>query len=137
MDTLFHDDRVPEDREGQADALVRPEEIDGALPLGDNPEALAQASDALAEAPETSRALALTDVIAPRTGPGEALIRLAYRMGVPGHALAAPFRRASAPRLLAQVETPVTGDRTAGTALRAGHFPVSYTHLTLPTIYSV
>ncbi|GMN03362.1 heparinase II/III family protein [Erythrobacter sp. MTPC3] len=71
---------------------------------------------------ETSRALALTDVIAPRTRPGEALIRLAYKMGVPGHALAAPFRRPTAMRVLATVESPVTGDRAAGTALRAGHF---------------
>lgn len=73
---------------------------------------------------ESSRALALTDVIAPRARPGEALIRLAYRMGVPGHALAAPFRRPSALRVLATVESPFVGDRTAGIALRAGHFLV-------------
>lgn len=73
---------------------------------------------------ETSRALALTDVIAPRTRPGEALIRIAYRMGVPGHALSAPFRRAAATRVLGTVESPITGDRAAGTALRAGHFLV-------------
>ncbi len=73
---------------------------------------------------ETSRALALTDVIAPRTRPGEALIRMAYRMGVPGYALSAPFRRASAMRVLATVNSPNTGDRAAGTALRAGHFLV-------------
>ncbi|WP_299195968.1 heparinase II/III family protein [uncultured Erythrobacter sp.] len=73
---------------------------------------------------ETARALALTDVIAPRSKPGEALIRLAYRMGVPGHALAAPFRRPTATRVLATVMSPVTGDRTAGIALRAGHFLV-------------
>lgn len=77
-----------------------------------------------AEQIETSRALALTDVIAPRANPGEALIRLAYRMGVPGHALAAPFRRPAALRMLATVESPTTGDRTAGIALRAGHFMV-------------
>ena len=70
------------------------------------------------------RALALTDVIAPRARAGEAMIRLAYRLGVPGHVLAAPFRRASPIRVLATVESPVTGDRAAGMALRAGHFLV-------------
>ena len=73
---------------------------------------------------EQSRALALADVIAPRARPGETLIRLAYRMGVPGHALAAPFRRASPIRVLATVESPYAGDRAAGIALRAGHFLV-------------
>ncbi len=72
------------------------------------------------EAP--SRALALSDAIAVRTGPGEALMRLAYRLGVPGHAIAAPFRRPQALRVLATVESPNRGDRAAGTALRAGHF---------------
>lgn len=71
---------------------------------------------------EPGRALALSDVIASTSGPGEALIRLAYRLGVPGHAIAAPFRRPQALRLLATVESPHRGDRTAGTALRAGHF---------------
>ncbi len=71
---------------------------------------------------EPSRALALSDVIAVKSGPGEALIRLAYRFGVPGHAIAAPFRRPQAPRLLATVESPNRGDRAVGTALRAGHF---------------
>ncbi|MFM7403361.1 MAG: heparinase II/III family protein [Erythrobacter sp.] len=71
---------------------------------------------------EPSRALALSDVIAVKSGPGEALIRLAYRMGIPGHAIAAPFRRPQALRVLATVESPNRGDRTAGTALRAGHF---------------
>ncbi|EAQ28613.1 hypothetical protein NAP1_13478 [Erythrobacter sp. NAP1] len=73
---------------------------------------------------ETERALALTDVIAPRTKPGEALIRFAYRLGVPGHALAAPFRRPAPVRILATVQSPVAGDRAAGIALRAGHFLV-------------
>lgn len=73
---------------------------------------------------EPSRALALSDVIAVKSGPGEALIRLAYRLGVPGHALSQPFRRPQALRLLATVETPNRGDRAAGTALRAGHFLV-------------
>ncbi|MBA4009083.1 MAG: heparinase [Erythrobacter sp.] len=90
------------------------------LPLG-------SASEPGAEPPpppveEPSRALALSDVIAVKSGPGEALIRLAYRIGIPGHAIAAPFRRPQATRVTATVESPNRGDRTAGTALRAGHF---------------
>lgn len=73
---------------------------------------------------EASRALALTDVIAPRSNAGETLIRLAYKIGVPGHTLANPFRRPAALRVLATVESPMTGERAAGTALRAGHFLV-------------
>lgn len=71
---------------------------------------------------EPSRALALSDVITVKSGPGEALIRFAYRLGVPGHAIAAPFRRPPAVRVLATVDSPNRGDRAAGTALRAGHF---------------
>ncbi len=71
---------------------------------------------------EPSRALAISDVIAVRSGPGEALIRFAYRLGIPGHALSQPFRRPQALRVLATVESPNRGDRAAGTALRAGHF---------------
>jgi len=97
-----------------------------AIPLGHAEEALRDdANPAFPVDPvDTSRALALTDVIAPRTRPGEALIRLAYRMGVPGHTLAAPLRRAQSVRVLATVNSPIVGDRTAGTALRAGHFLV-------------
>lgn len=73
-------------------------------------------------AEEPSRALALSDAITMRSGPGEALIRLAYRLGVPGNALATPFRRPPPLRVLATVESPNRGDRAAGTALRAGHF---------------
>ncbi len=68
------------------------------------------------------RALALTDFNPPEVSAGERLIRLAYRLGVPGSTLAAPFRKPLRPRLLATVESPVAGDRVAGMALRAGHF---------------
>ena len=97
-----------------------------ALPLPDRAEPNVQAApdsrSAAPAPPETSRALALSDVIAPRARPGEALIRIAYRLGVPRQALAAPFRRASPLRVLATVEGSAPGDRAAGTALRAGHF---------------
>ena len=73
---------------------------------------------------EPGRALALTDFVPPDITAGERLVRLAYRLGVPGSTLAAPFRKRSAPRLLATVESPIAGDRVAGMALRAGHFLV-------------
>lgn len=75
-------------------------------------------------AAESSRALALADFDPPHATPGERLMRLAYRMGVPGHALTAPFRKPPRLRLLATVECALAGDRVAGMALRAGHFLV-------------
>ncbi|MXO59891.1 heparinase [Altererythrobacter salegens] len=71
---------------------------------------------------EPGRALAISDFVPPDVSAGERLIRLAYRLGVPGPTLAAPFRKHPAPRLLATVENPLPGDPVAGTALRAGHF---------------
>ncbi|OYW47287.1 MAG: heparinase [Sphingomonadales bacterium 32-68-7] len=71
---------------------------------------------------EPGRALALSDFEPPEITAGERLMRLAYRLGVPGQALVAPFRKPPKPRLLATVESPLGGDRVAGMALRAGHF---------------
>ncbi|MEM6474784.1 MAG: heparinase II/III family protein [Pseudomonadota bacterium] len=109
------------------DDVLADEEGKSAFPLGEGEEALRRdgKAEAADETLDTSRALALTDVIAPRSSAGETLIRLAYRLGVPGHALAAPFRRAAAVRMLATVESPLRGDRSAGTALRAGHFLIN------------
>lgn len=73
---------------------------------------------------EPGRALALADFAPPATSAGEKLIRLAYRLGVSGSTLSAPFRKPIRPRLLATVDTPLAGDRVAGIALRAGHFLV-------------
>jgi uncharacterized heparinase superfamily protein len=73
---------------------------------------------------EPGRALALTDFAPPAIGAGERLLRFAYRLGVPGSALSAPFRKPAKTRLLATVENPPYGDRVAGVALRAGHFLV-------------
>ena len=73
---------------------------------------------------EPGRALALADFAPPSLGAGEKHIRLAYRIGVPGSALAAPFRKPAKVRLLATVANPLPGDKVAGTALRAGHFLV-------------
>jgi uncharacterized heparinase superfamily protein len=74
------------------------------------------------EAVEPGRSLALSDFTPPATTAGERLIRLAYRLGVPGPTLVAPFRKRGSARLLATVENPLPGDPVAGTALRAGHF---------------
>lgn len=71
---------------------------------------------------ERGRALALTDFGPPPISAGERLVRLAYRLGIPGHALIAPFRKPIKPRMLATVASPLQGDPVLGTALRAGHF---------------
>jgi uncharacterized heparinase superfamily protein len=100
-----------------------------ALPLGASDEG-GLVSEAAADTPapgelvEPGRALALADFAPPSVGAGERLIRLAYRLGVPGSTLAAPFRKAAKPRLLATVTNPLPGSKVAGTALRAGHFLV-------------
>jgi uncharacterized heparinase superfamily protein len=77
-----------------------------------------------AELIEPTRALALADFDPPAISAGERLIRFAYRLGVSGHTLSAPFRKPAKPRLLATVASPLAGDPVAGTALRAGHFLV-------------
>jgi uncharacterized heparinase superfamily protein len=114
----------------RADALVARVADNPALGLAEGPEPGAEPAAAPPPPPpppepqlaEPSRALALSDVIAVNAGPGEALIRMAYRIGVPGAALSHPFRRPQPLRVLATVESPNRGDRAAGTALRAGHF---------------
>ncbi len=73
---------------------------------------------------EPGRALALADFAPPRLGAGERLLRLAYRLGIPGSALTAPIGRPAKLRLLATVNNPLVGSKVAGTALRAGHFLV-------------
>ena len=73
---------------------------------------------------EPGRALALADLAPPSLGAGERLVRLAYRLGVPGGVLRSPFRRAPKARLLATVDNPFPGQRGAGTALRAGWLSV-------------
>ncbi len=118
--------RTPAGR--RADALVERVVEGPVLTLAERPAPpLDEAPAPLAEEP--GRALALSDVIVAPAGPGEALIRFAYRLGIPGHAIAAPFRRPQALRVLATVESPNRGDRAAGTALRAGHFLVLATRL--------
>jgi uncharacterized heparinase superfamily protein len=81
-------------------------------------------SEPASELIEPGRALALSDFDPPETTAGERLVRLAYRLGISGTALTAPFRKPSRPRLLATAESRLAGDRVAGMALRAGHFLV-------------
>lgn len=95
-------------------------------PAGPAPLASASETDvptADTSALETGRALALADFSPPRVSAGEALVRLAYRVGLPPSALH-PFRKVARPRILATVENPLPGDPAAGTALRAGYFLV-------------
>lgn len=80
--------------------------------------------NAAGEVIEPGRALALADFAPPRIGAGERLLRLAYRLGIPGSTLASPLRKPGKVRLLATVQNPLPGNKVAGTALRAGHFLV-------------
>ncbi len=73
---------------------------------------------------EPGRALALADFAPPALSAGERLIRLAYRIGLPGATLTAPFRKPARTRLLATVTNPLPGNKASGTALRSGHFLV-------------
>jgi len=102
---------------GDAPAISLEAEGDAALvgpPTGPEPSELV----------EPGRALALADFAPPSLGAGERLLRLAYRLGVPGATLAAPFRKPAKTRLLATVLNPLPGQKMAGTAIRAGHFLV-------------
>ena len=95
------------------------------LASGDEGGLVSEAAEtAPGELVEPGRALALADFAPPSVGAGERLIRLAYRFGISGSALSAPFRKPAKPRLLATVANPLPGNRTSGTALRAGHFLV-------------
>jgi len=116
-----------------ADAAASGADARRAIPLGPGSEAHAEqvelAFDAVEPATfeagiiEPGRALALADFSAPRVGPGERLIRLAYRAGFAPRTLN-PFAKRVAPRLTATVANPLPGDPAAGTAVRAGHFLV-------------
>lgn len=99
----------------------------GVVPLGYSDEGGLvndAAGDPRSEIVEPGRALALADFTPPAIGTGERLLRLAYRIGVPGSALASPFRKPAKPRIQATVVNPLPGYKVAGTALRAGHFLV-------------
>ena len=89
-------------------------------------EPLAEGAGEVAIAPlGESRALVLSDFVPPKADFSAQLLRIAYRLGVGGATLTAPFRKPARMRLLATVEAPLMGDRAAGMALRAGHFVIS------------
>jgi uncharacterized heparinase superfamily protein len=72
-----------------------------------------------------ARQFDISDFVPPPAGIAERFIRMAYRMGISGATLTAPFRKPSHPRLLATVESPLAGDRAVGVALRAGYFLIN------------
>ncbi|MGB7418569.1 MAG: heparinase, partial [Erythrobacter sp.] len=82
MATLFDDERAASTNKAGNTKQER-----SALPLSGRAEPLVDDAPARRAPPpahserEQPRALALTDVIAPRTGAGETLIRMAYRIG--------------------------------------------------------
>lgn len=113
-----------EDESDAAEASALPLDPSHAEPLA-RPERQETAEEpAGPELIEPGRALAMTAFVPPEVALFDRLLRFAYRLGVPGHSLVAPFRKEPAPRLLATVECPLPGDPVAGTALRAGHFLV-------------
>ena len=127
MDALFSDDAtLKENADSQTDhdggASAFPLDRGGEQPVVQVAVGPNGADADGAEPLDASRALVLSDFVPPSAGAGERLIRLAYRMGIPGSALAAPFRKPAKTRLLATVDSPLIGDRAAGVALRAGHF---------------
>ncbi len=109
-----------------ADEKAIPLKSDDDQPLADAPDKTTKKADGShwdgSEQIAASRALTLADFDPPSAGPAERLMRFAYRIGVPGSTLAAPFRKPKQTRILATVKSPLIGDRTAGMALRAGHF---------------
>ena len=114
---------LPLRRRGEPTALSRPSDPHGE----EHPDLSDTAhvrSPALDGEHDSSRALAISDISAPGGSALDAILRYAYRIGVPGAMLAAPFRKPGKLRLLAQVDSPLAGERQAGTALRAGYLLV-------------
>ena len=102
------------------------EKSDRALPLNGLADPMVENDEPRREAENLAadRALVVSDFDPPAISAGERFMRMAYRMGVSGGTLVAPFRKPAKPRLLATVESPLPGDRASGMALRAGHFNV-------------
>ena len=120
------DPNLDQDHEGLRDERSSAGDQAETLPDGHDPDegSPPERSGDNPAAHERAKALELSDVIAPPRPLGETAIALAYRLGVPGHFLAAPFKKAAPPKLLATVDAPKLGNRAAGQALRAGHFMV-------------
>lgn len=128
MDALLsgQSDR-PSDQGLEEDLFGEVPQHRSALPLKRaDKQPLANVADEAAIAPATeSRALVLSDFVPPKSDFSARLLRFAYRLGVGGATLSAPFRKPARPRLLGTVESSLMGDRATGMALRAGHFLIS------------
>ncbi len=107
-----------------ARSASRPAIAQGTAAGDDEHELAAGETGAVVQLIEPGRSLALASFVPPVLGAGDRLIRLAYRLGISGSALAGPFRKPQRPRMLATVANPLPGNKAAGTALRAGHFLV-------------
>jgi uncharacterized heparinase superfamily protein len=119
-DTLFGD---RSDGQLQFDELAETDSA-AAIPLAAEDEHLLAEEEANNDGEQLSDrpTIEIGDILPAQAGPGERLVRMAYRVGISGTTLTAPFRKPARPRLLATVESPLQGDRAAGVALRAGHF---------------
>lgn len=110
---------------GRASVKSREEAETLALPLGDEPRAdLIESADEGGRSEDLApdRALVVTDFAPPSASASERLMRLVFGLGVSHSTIVAPFRKPLRPRMLATVAPPLEGDRSAGMALRAGHF---------------
>ena len=126
-------DMAASSRDEELEELESPADAARAIPLIPGLEPMRRERRATAIPPaqeeeieplEPARALVPSDLAPPRAHLGGRLTRVAYRLGVPSALLSVPFGRPSAPRILATVSSPLTGDRAAGMALRTGHFLV-------------
>ncbi|GAB5348626.1 heparinase II/III family protein [Alteriqipengyuania sp. 357] len=104
-----------------------PVESGTAVPLPKIVESPAKAGESTGpdvEVLSTARALVPQEIGAPRVGPGERLVRMAYAAGVRGRIITSPLSKPAKRRMLGTVTPPLAGERAAGMALRAGHFLV-------------
>ena len=115
---------APQDHEaGDAPAIPLDDDVfqDGLNPGGG---LLPGAAQEAGEIIQPGRSLILSDFAPPALGAGERLVRLAYRLGIPGSVLTTKMGKKGKTRLLATVSSPLPGSRMAGMAIRAGHFLV-------------
>ncbi|WP_234026931.1 heparinase II/III family protein [Erythrobacter sp. HKB08] len=112
---------LDEERPAKAIPLKKPSAAEDEEPLVAGESA---AHSSRRETLEPGRSLVISDFAPPSHGLSDRLVRFAYGIGVPPSTLAKPFAKPSRPRLLAAVEPGCMGDRSAGMALRAGHFLV-------------
>ncbi|MDG2004455.1 MAG: heparinase II/III family protein [Novosphingobium sp.] len=123
VDTAFTGISSLEQEESEAPAIPLDEDP-GESCLSISEESLTQPPQENGRVIQPGRSLIIADFAPPDLRSGERLIRLAYRLGIPAAMLTSPMGRKIKTRLLATVSSPLTGNRVAGTAIRAGHFLV-------------